>query len=128
MADINVCTMTGRLTRDAEIKYTQGGFPIVGFALATNQRKKNGEQWDDVAHFFDCKMLGKRGEGVARFLTKGKQVAINGTLQQSRWEKDGQKHSRIEILVNDLQLIGSKGNAQADAPEYHTGNDEDVPF
>jgi single-strand DNA-binding protein len=128
MADINTVTLVGRLTRDVELKYTSGGFAIAALSLAQNQRRKKGEHWEDEAHFFDCKMLGKRAESVAQYLTKGKQVAIRGTLQQERWEKDGQKRSKVVVLVDDLQLLGGGEQAKSQPQQDQGGFDDDVPW
>lgn len=132
MTDINAVVLLGRLTRDAELKTTNSGFAICNFSLAVNGSKKNGDTWEDVAHFFDLTLLGKRGEALNQYLTKGQQVAIQGKLQQDRWEKDGQKRSRVKILVNDIELIGGKkpeapaGEKTEAAPVENFEND--IPF
>ena len=114
MADINVVMLVGRLTRDAELKYTQTGFAISKFSLAVNRRRKQGDQWIDEAHFFDLSLLGKRAEALNQYLTKGTQVAIQGELRQNRWEKDGQSRSKVEITVNDIELLGGgRGGGQS---------------
>ena len=109
MADINHVVLVGRLTRDAELKYTNSGLAIAKFSLAINRRSKKGDTWQDEANFFDAVFMGKGAEAVAQYLTKGKQIGIQGELRQDRWEQDGQKRSRVEIFVNSLQLLGSRG-------------------
>jgi single-strand DNA-binding protein len=104
--DINSVVLVGRLTRESEIRYTNGGMAILTFSLAVGKRVKKGDKWEDEADFFDCKMFGKGAESVSKYLEKGKQVAISGTLSQSRWEKDGQKYSKVEVIANTLQLLG----------------------
>lgn len=115
MADLNNWTGVGRLTRDAELRYTAGGMAILSMSIAINRRVKNGEQWVDEASFFDVEMFGKRGESIAKYLTKGKQVGITGELVQDRWEKDGQKHSKVKIISGDVQLLG--GQSEVHAPQ-----------
>lgn len=115
MADLNNWTGVGRLTRDAELRYTAGGMAILSMSIAINRRVKNGEQWVDEASFFDVEMFGKRGESIAKYLTKGKQVGITGELVQDRWEKDGQKHSKFKIIASDVQLLG--GQSEGHAPQ-----------
>lgn len=115
MADLNSWTGVGRLTRDAELRYTAGGMAILSMSIAINRRVKNGEQWVDEASFFDVEMFGKRGESIAKYLTKGKQVGITGELVQDRWEKDGQKHSKFKIIASDVQLLG--GQSEGHAPQ-----------
>jgi single-strand DNA-binding protein len=109
-ADINVVMLVGRLTRDAELKYTNTGFPIGKFSLAVNRRRKSGDEWIEEGHFFDVSLLGKRAEALTQYLTKGTQVAIQGELRQNRWEKDGQPRSKVEITANDIQLLGGGRN------------------
>jgi single-strand DNA-binding protein len=105
-ADINSVVMVGRLTRDAELRYAQTGTAIVKFSLAQTHRKKSGENWVDESHFFDITMMGRGAESVHKYLTKGKQVAIQGELRQNRWEQDGQPRSKVEVFAFSLQLLG----------------------
>lgn len=120
MGDINKVFLVGRCTRDAEMKYTSGGMAISKFAIAVNRSVKKGDKWEDEASFLDCAMFGKRAESVYQYLIKGQQVAIEGQLVQQRWEKDGQNHSKVEINVDNLQLVGGKKEASA--------TPKDVPF
>lgn len=106
MADVNHVILIGRLTRDAELKYTSGGQAVCKFALAVNRRKKNGDQWVEEANFFDVVLWGRAGEAINQYLTKGKQVAVEGELRQDRWEQDGQNRSKVEIMANNVQLLG----------------------
>ena len=114
MKDLNSVNLIGRLTRDAELRYSSDGTAILKFSIAVNRSVKKGDKWEDEASFFDCTMFGKMAESVNKYLEKGKQVSIIGELVQNRWEKDGQKHSRVEIIVNKLQLLGSND----DKPDY----------
>ena len=106
MADVNHVILIGRLTRDAEMKYTSGGMAVCKFAIAVNKRRKQGEQWVDEANFFDIVLWGRSGENLNQYLVKGKQVAVEGELHQNRWEQDGQARSKIEIMANNVQLLG----------------------
>ena len=106
MADVNHVILIGRLTRDAELKYTSGGQAVCKFGLAINRRKKQGDQWVDEANFFDIVLWGRAGESINQYLTKGKQVAVEGELRQDRWEQDGQSRSKVEIMANNVQLLG----------------------
>lgn len=118
-ADINSVVMVGRLTRDAELRYSQAGTAIVKFSLAQTHRRKTGDTWSDEAHFFDVAMMGKAAESVHRYLTKGKQVAIQGELRQNRWEQDGQPRSKVEIFAFSLQLLGGgAGGSGGNSPGY----------
>jgi single-strand DNA-binding protein len=119
MADINHVVLIGRLTRDAEIKYTTGGQPVCKFSLAINRRKKNGDQWVDEVNYFDMVLWGKQGEALNQYLVKGKLVGVDGELRQDRWEQDGQNRSKVEIVVNNLQLLG--GNPGGGNSSYGPG-------
>lgn len=112
MADVNHVILIGRLTRDSELKYTSGGMAVCKFAIAVNRRKKSGEQWIEEASFFDIVLWGRSGETLNQYLVKGKQVAIEGELHQNRWEQDGQSRSKIEIMANNVQLLGGNTGAQ----------------
>ena len=111
MADINHVVLVGRLTRDAELKYTTSGQAVCKFVLAINRRRKNGDQWEDEANYFDVVLWGRQGEALNQYLSKGKQVGIEGELRQDRWQQDGQNRSKVEIVANNIQLLGSGSNA-----------------
>jgi single-strand DNA-binding protein len=107
MADINHVILVGRLTRDAELKYTANGQAVCKFSIAVNRRRKQGEQWVDEANFFDVVVWGRQGESLNQYLVKGKLIGVDGELRQDRWEQDGQNRSKVEIVANNLQLLGS---------------------
>ncbi len=138
MNDINIVSIIGRLTRDAELKYTQGGTAISRFSIACNTTRKDGDKYVEQAHFFDCVLWGKMAESLNQYLLKGKQVGILGELRQNRWTtQEGQARSRIEIHVNNIQLLGGDKGGQVnfeekpagvpigEAPEYFN---DDIPF
>ena len=104
--DINHVVLVGRLTRDAELKYTAGGQAVCNFSIAVNRNKKNGDQWVDEPSFFDIALWGRQGEVVNQYLVKGKTVGVDGSLRQDRWEKDGQNHSKVVIVADKVQLLG----------------------
>jgi len=111
MADINHVVLVGRLTRDAELKYTAGGQAVCKFSIAVNRRKKNGDQWEDEANFFDIVLWGKQGESLQNYLVKGKMIGVDGELRQDRWQQDGQNRSKVEIIANYVQLLGGGGGS-----------------
>jgi single-strand DNA-binding protein len=118
--DVNTVVLVGRLTRDSELKYTASGSALCNFSIAVNRRVRKGEQWQDEASFFDLTLWDKQAEGLNKYLIKGTQVAVQGELRQDRWEKDGQKFSKVQVFVNNLQLLGSgRGEGRSsDAPSY----------
>ncbi|MCL2521065.1 MAG: single-stranded DNA-binding protein [Spirochaetaceae bacterium] len=148
MADINNVTLVGRLTRDAELKYTNNGMALTKLSIAVNSAKKDGDSWVNEASFFEVTLWGKQGESLNSYLTKGQQLGIEGRLRQERWEKDGQQQSRVSIVANNVMLLGSKsdrtsgneesyerpparsgGSQQArPAPAGNADFDDDIPF
>jgi single-strand DNA-binding protein len=144
MADINHVVLIGRLTRDAELKYTSGGQAVCKFSIAVNRRKKSGDQWEDEANYFDIVLWGKQGESLHPYLKKGKMVGVDGELRQDRWQQDGQNRSKIEIVAGYVQLLGggagssndrqsenSRDGSSQDAPRESSRDDgfaDDIPF
>jgi len=132
MEDMNRVILVGRLTKDIDLTFTQSGCAIGKTSLAVNRRVKKGDEWTEEASFFDCVQFGKRAEGLSPYLLKGQQVAVDGQLKQDRWEKDGQKRSKIVVEVDHIQLLGNK----IDKPvhkmhEPAPANDQykdDIPF
>jgi single-strand DNA-binding protein len=139
MSDINHVVLVGRLTRDAELKFTNSGLAIAKLGLAVNRRVKKDDTWQEEGNFFDAVMMGKRAEALAQYLQKGKQIAVEGELRQDRWEQEGQRRSRVEIFITNIQLLG--GRTGAAVPEPAAGEeappqgaptadnfDDDIPF
>jgi len=122
MALINSVVLVGNLTRDAEIRYFNNGNAIVKFSIAQNRRKKQGEQWVDEAMYFDISFGGKGAESVHKYLTKGKQVAVQGELRQDRWEQEGQSRSKVLVSAYELQLLGGgPGGERSTGSSYTSG-------
>lgn len=107
--DINHVILVGRLTRDAELKYTNSGSAVASLSLAVNRRRKNGDQWVDEANFFDVTLWGRSAEGLSSYLTKGTRIGVDGELRQNRWQQDGQNRSKVEIVASNIQLLGNSG-------------------
>lgn len=117
---INRVVISGNITRDPELRSTQGGMEILALGVAVNDRRKNQQtgEWEDVPNFIDCVMFGNRAKSVSRFLSKGSKVAIEGKLRWSQWERDGQKRSKIEVVVDEIEFMTSRGDGQhAAAPQ-----------
>lgn len=107
MADLSVAVIVGRLTRDAELKYTNSGQAICHFSVATSSKRKKGDQWVEESSFWDVDLWGKQGETINQYLVKGKLVAVEGAMRQDRWEQDGQQRMKVIISANSVQLLGS---------------------
>ncbi|MBQ9058632.1 MAG: single-stranded DNA-binding protein [Atopobiaceae bacterium] len=114
---INRVTISGNLTRDPVLRVTQSGTQALNLGVAVNDRRRDASgQWSDYPNFVDCVMFGTRAASVSQFLHKGMKVAIDGKLSYSSWEKDGQKRSKLEVTINDIEFIsprGSQGYSQA---------------
>lgn len=132
---INRVNISGNLTRDPEMRHTASGMQVLSFGMAVNDRAKdaNGE-WVDRPNFIDCTMFGTRAEAVSRYISKGSKVAVEGKLRWSQWEKDGQKRSKIEVIVDEIEFMSRREDvaqvsaqqpASAPVPDVY---DEDIPF
>lgn len=133
--DINQVILVGRVTRDAELKYTASGTALCNFSLAVNRRAKQGEEWVDVASFFDLTLWDKTAENLKKYLVKGAQVVVQGELRQERWEKDGQKYSKVQVFPLNVQLVGGQrqgGEGMASSQPTKGGDpqayEDDTPF
>ena len=112
---INRVIISGNLTRDPELRSTAGGMPVLGFGVAVNDRRKNQQtgEWEDYPNFIDCTMFGARAEALSRYLNKGTKVSIEGKLRWSQWEREGQKRSKIEVIVGELEFMSSRGDSSS---------------
>lgn len=133
---INRAIVSGNLTRDPELRTTSGGMAVLSLGVAVNDRRKNAAtgEWEDVPNFIDCTMFGSRAEAVSRYLSKGSKVAIEGRLRWSQWERDGQKRSKVEVVVDEIEFMTARGEGGADARPARAAYaepspyDEDIPF
>ena len=139
MTDLNHVIEIGRLTRDIserDIAYTTGGTARLNLSFAVNRSEKRNGAWQDKVSYLDVTVWGKTAENIKPYLHKGKQIAVDGYLDQQRWEKDGVKYSKVVIIADSVQLLGgneSAPQAQQPAGEYQSagsGDDfpEDIPF
>lgn len=147
MTDINRVILVGRVVKDAELKFTPSSTPVTRFSVAVNRSRKNGDQWEEEVSYIDIVLWGRSAESISKFLTKGKQVAVEGELRQNRWEQDGQQRSKLEVVASNVQLLSGgtatgSGNAQSQgqpgnfakksapqsAPEPDHFDDDGIPF
>ena len=120
----NKVIMLGNLTKDPDLRYTGQGTPVCNFRLAVNS--KFGENKDETL-FIDIVVWGKQAETCAQYLTKGRSVLVEGRLIERSWEKDGQKHSKMEINANAVRFLGgSKGDGKAAYATAGAGVPEDT--
>lgn len=118
MQNINVCTVSGHLVRDAEVKTFDSGYSVISFTIATNRSVKTDGNWGEKTSFFDCKYFTK-GTKLSSYMTKGTKVLVSGNLEQEVWESDGQKRSRIVIKADEVELMsGNQNNNSAPQQQY----------
>ncbi|MGM0622517.1 MAG: single-stranded DNA-binding protein [Campylobacterota bacterium] len=110
----NKVVLVGNLTRDIELRYSQGGLGIAKVGIATNRKYKSqqGEQKEEVC-FVDLSMFGRTAEIANQYLRKGSKVLVEGRLVLEQWtDQSGQKRSKHSVTVENLQMLDSKGDAQ----------------
>ena len=113
---INRVNISGNLTRDPELRVTAGGTQVLSFGVAVNDRRRNAQtgEWEDYPNYIDCTMFGARAESLNRYLNKGTKVSIEGKLRWSQWERDGQKRSKLEVIVDEIEvMVRREGQTQA---------------
>ena len=104
---INHVVISGNLARAAELKRTQSGNSVLTFDVAVNDRVKNPQtgEWEDRANWVTCNLWGTRAEKLAQYLEKGSKVAIEGRLRYRAWEQDGQRRSKLEVVVDEIEFM-----------------------
>lgn len=147
MASFNRVILVGNLTRDIELRYTPGGTAVTDIGMAVNERVKRNDEWTEEVNFFDVTLWGRTAEVAGEYLSKGSSILIEGRLKYDTWEQDGQKRSKVKIVGERMQMLGSRGggsggsggssaphsqNRQATAPAQaaasNTPPEDDVPF
>lgn len=109
MASFNRVILVGNLTRDPELRYIPSGTPVTDIGLAVNDRVKRGDQWVEETTFVDVTLWARTAEVASEYLSKGSPVLIEGRLKLDRWEKDGQKFSKLKVVGERMQMLGSRG-------------------
>lgn len=124
---INRVIISGNLTRDPELRQTSSGMAVVAFGMAVNDRRKNrAGEWEDVPNYVDCTMFGaRRAEAVSRYLSKGTKATVEGKLRYSSWEQNGQRRSKLEVVVDEIEFAKSEPKPAQQAAELY---DDDLPF
>jgi len=105
-------TLVGNLTRDPELKQLPSGTSLCKLGVAVNSSTKDSSgQWVEKPNFFDVTVWGQQGENCARYLSKGRQVAVDGRLNYDAWEAaDGSKRSRVDIIADTVMFLGGQGD------------------
>ncbi len=146
--NLNRVIVTGNLTRDPELRSLPSGTSVCSLRLACNTRRKDASgEWADKPNFFNVTVWGAQGENCARYLSKGRPVAVDGRLEWREWQtQDGQRRESIDIIADSVQFLGGRddertGNGfagRSDVPVDETdlqpapagdgGRDDDIPF
>lgn len=110
--NINRVVLTGNLTRDPDLRATNGGTSVCKLGIAVNTRRKSSSgEWEEKPNFFRVTVFGRQAESCANYLKKGRAVAIDGRLEWSSWESDGQKRESIDIIADSVQFLGGRDEA-----------------
>ncbi len=118
-SDLNRVVLIGRLTRDPELRHTQAGTSIASFSIANNRNYSvQGEKREEVS-FFNCIAWGRLGEVIVEYSRKGHRIAVEGRLQQRSWEdQEGKKRSIVEVVVENMQFLQSRGESTGQGGDY----------
>ena len=142
MASFNKIIVVGYLGRDPELRYTPDGTPVCNFSVATTDRRKDKSgEFQDHTTWFRVSLFGRQAEVASQYLSKGRQVFIEGTLSQREYtDKDGNPRTSLEVRGSELQFIGSRGDegstggeprmVKSPQPNQPSGpiTDDDIPF
>ncbi len=147
--NINRVVLTGRLTRDPELRALPSGMSLCSLRLAFNTRKKDPStgEWGEKGNFIDVTIWGRQGELAAQYLTKGRAVALDGRLEWREWQdQQGNKRQSVDIIADSVQFLGSREGGEnggrftpqsdvpADTGDFESapvgagGSDDDIPF
>lgn len=129
MVTFNRVILAGNLVRDPEIRYLPSGTPVASFAIAVNYRYRQNTEVKEEVSYFDIVVFGKAGENCAEYLSKGRPVLVEGRLRQRRWEAEGGKRSKVEVVADNVQFLGApKGSGEPAAAKAPEAPDDDIPF
>lgn len=128
MANLNRVLLIGRLTRDPEQRTIQSGTTVTSFGLAVNRtytRRDSGEKVEETT-FVDCEAWGRQAETIARYVSKGRQLFVEGRLKFDTWERDGQRRSKLSVVVENFQFLDSQGGGNRGEGGYQRGGQQAV--
>lgn len=133
---ISTCTLTGYVGTNHGMRFTKNGTAVMSFSLAVSSRRKQQDgTYSDETNWFDCVMFGNRAEALEPFLQRGCKATIAGRLRQSSYEKDGQTRSKVEIIVDEVELMNARrekqqpeGSPKPETVQAGSMYDDDIPF
>jgi len=127
--NVNRVVITGNLTRDPELRSTPSGTAVCGLRVAVNTRRKNNStgEWEDKPNYFDVTVWGAQGENCARYLSKGRPVAVDGRLEWREWQdKEGNKRQSIDIIAESVQFLGGREEGAGNGNGFSSRSDVPV--
>jgi single-strand DNA-binding protein len=127
--NINRVIVTGNLTRDPELRSLPSGTAVCSLRIAVNTRRKDNStgEWTDKANYFDVTVWGAQGENCARYLSKGRPVAVDGRLEWREWEaKEGGKRQSVEIIADSVQFLGGREEGSGGGNGFQARSDVPV--
>ena len=112
---INKAFISGNLTRDPDLRSTANGTAVLQISVAVNDRRKNQQtgEWEDYPNYVECIMFGNRADSVSRILFKGTKVSIEGKLRWSQWEKNGEKRNKLEVVIEEIEVMAPKKQGES---------------
>jgi len=114
LASFNKVILVGNVTRDIDLRHIPSGTAVCDVGLAINDKRKGSDgQWVEETTFVDCTLWGRTAEVAAEYLSKGASVLIEGRLNLESWEKDGKKNSKLKVVGERMQMLGSKSEPKA---------------
>jgi single-strand DNA-binding protein len=139
---INKAILIGNLGRDPEVSYTPSGMAVAKFSIATSERwkDKNSGEMQERTEWHRITAFGRLAEICGEYLSKGRQVYIEGRIQTSSWEKDGITRYSTDIIASEMKMLGPRDFSQAVSPSreapvpekpgppFQEGPDDDIPF
>ncbi len=125
MANFNKVILVGNLTRDIEVRYTQGGLAVAKMGMSINRKFKQGEESKESTCFVDLTAFGRQAEVLNQYVSKGSPLFVEGRLEYSTWEakEGGGKRSKLEVIVENFQFLGGRSGSR----EGETGGGEKSP-
>jgi len=117
VASYNRVILVGNLTRDIELRHIGSGTAVTDIGLAVNDRVKRGDQWVEEATFVDVTLWGRTAEVANQYLSRGAPVLIEGRLKTESWEKDGKKFTKLKVVGDSLQMLGSRQEKPSQKPQ-----------
>ena len=128
--DLNRVILIGRLTRDPELRYTPSGTAVASFSIANNRTYAVAGEKKEQVSYFDCIAWSKLGEIITEYCKKGQRIAVEGRLQQRRWEdQENNKKSKIELVIENFQFLTGKGAGdESSQSQGNTSNDSSSDY